>query len=155
MSKSPKTTFVVFSILSVLLTTVTSCTTLDVVPESPDASVLYAMRTNAAFGSSHEVDFFLNDVNITRLESNSYVALHLKPGNYRVKWETYDENGQQYTIEYPGVVEPAEVHETVINFAFGEWRSFEKITPGVGGNMLTGDPKYAGELDIREKVSPE
>jgi hypothetical protein len=146
---------IIFMLLFIIIS-FSTCKSYDTQFKSQQDTILYAVRQDSITSDSDKVHFYLNGKKIVELNTNSYAALHLKPGKYTVRWMTYDENDKLLTKkEYSGYLKGGEANQSLINHAFFGWRGWDKFDTDMQGAMLAGGVKLVEEKDLRNIIRPQ
>jgi len=133
----------------------TSCKSYDTKFKSEQDTILYAVRKDALFSYVDTVHFYLNEKKITEIKRDSYIALHLKPGKYSVRFKVTSGSGKVLMDEDYGsaVFEPGVAYGSAVIFFFYWHPPFQPFDVNIQGAQRV-TPYLQEEIDLRNKVKP-
>ncbi|HOP63855.1 MAG TPA: hypothetical protein PK358_17405 [Spirochaetota bacterium] len=147
--------FFIFLIMLIAIS-FTSCKSYDTKFKTAQDTILYAVRTDALFSYRDTVHFYLNGKKITEIKRDSYVAVHLKPGKYSVRYKVTASDGKVLMDkDYgPHVFKPGVAYGSAVIFAFFWHPPFDFYDTDIQGAKRV-SPNLQEEIDLRNKVKPQ
>jgi hypothetical protein len=145
----------IYPVFLAILFFLAGCVTgLKVKPRSPDKSVLYVSRGDAAITFNHAVKVFINGKEVTELSYDGYKALHIKPGTYEIEFRAGRRGGDlESVLKFTDKIEPNTVKFCSIAYNLG-WRGPKKLLEGKDVLLFT-RYKFEGEFDVTGTISPK
>ncbi len=151
---------IVFTIIASFLFAAGCSTKFAKVEPKPDTSTLYVMRKEVFYSKSscaQVLHVIINGVDLTQLnDCSTYVAIHLKPGTYKLQLDPYDKEGNKKESElstgFSVDMKPGESYYVFTKLAPLGWVGGKKLDSGKYWKNIPSDSQ--GEIDATGKVQP-